>query len=185
MTTHLVDERCSPSLRTIIGRMLRHATHADFAIGHVRLCAIDLSTAELSHVRSCRLLLDRLDVEMLNDAADVMAGESDLARNLEQLLHFAESGRLQLRSAVTPSWCPDFSVFHGLPVSEESPAGDLCLMGAHYFSRPVMLDGASFTCILSDATAIASAQDRFSELWNNAHDVLPVVRGVLASCVSG
>src|SRR4051812_43114754 len=127
MSALLLDEQSHPPLRMLIGKALREAESADFAIGHVRLCAIDLSDQELSRVRMCRLLIDRLDVEMLSDAADIAASGNGLALNLERLLVFARSGRLQLRSAVTPSWSPDFSIFTGLPGTNEAPSGAMCL----------------------------------------------------------
>lgn len=179
MPAVLLDDRSRPSLRTVIGSLLQSAESASFAVGHVRLGAIDLSALELGNVKSCRLLLDRLDVEMLGDTADIASEGGPMAGNLSRLLDFMESGRLSLRSTGCLCWAPDFSIMHGLPASIAAPSGSVCLVGAHYFSRPVILDGASFTCVLTSRDAIRAADLRFEELWAKAHDVLPVIRDVL------
>jgi hypothetical protein len=103
-----------------------------------------------------------------------------MSANLERLFHFIESGRLALRSTGSRCWSPDFSIVHSIPesVAERQPPS-VCLVGAHYFSRPVMLDGASFTCVLSKPDDVRVAELRFEELWARGHDVLPVVRDVL------
>lgn len=179
MRSILLDDRARPPLRSVIGSLLQNADSACFAIGHVRLGAIDLSETELGNVRTCRLLLDRLDVDMLGDTADIVSEGGPMTANLARLFDFIESGRLSLRSTGSLCWTPDFSIIHGLPVSPASPSGSICLMGAHYFSRPVMLDGASFTCVLTSRDAVRAADLRFEELWAKAHDVLPVVKDVL------
>ena len=58
----LLHEHSEPTLRQVIGTLLSRSARADFAVGNVRLAAIDLSAVELGRVRSCRLLLDRLDI---------------------------------------------------------------------------------------------------------------------------
>lgn len=176
----LLHERSNPTLRQVIGTLIARAAHADFAVGNVRLAAIDLSAVELGRVRSCRLLLDRLDVDMLSDVISASDANASLSRNLRVLHAFAISGRLQLRAAGTLSWSPDFSVFEGLPPSSLAPSGAACLMGAHYFSTPVMRAGASFTCALTGPAAVQAAAARFEDLWSGGHDVLPVVRELLA-----
>jgi hypothetical protein len=175
----LIDDRSDPPLRTVIGTLLQHATQADFAVANVRLVAIDLTSSELQRIQCCRLLLDRLDVEMLADVSDAIRTGGPLTRNLRELRLFAESGRLELRAAGPLRWSPDFSVMRGLPPSPLAPAGAACLVGAHYFSRPVMPGGVSFTCAITGPTAIDSAHRRFEELWGAGHDVLPVVRDLL------
>ncbi len=177
----LLHDRSVPPLRTVIGALLSIADRADFAIGNVRLGAIDLTHAELGGVRSCRLLLDRLDADMLSETAAVIGLGGRLARNLEVLHAFAASGRLQVRAAGSHRWFPDFSVMHGLPVSAAAPVGSACLIGAHYFSRPVAMDGTSFTCALTSAAAVRCATTRYEQLWLEAHDVLPVIRELLQS----
>ena len=175
----LLDDRSGTPLRSVIGSLLAQADLADFAIGHVRLGAIDLSLQEISRVQRCRLLLDRLDVEMLSEATDAASLGGTLQRNLTLLHEFSLSGRIELRSSGSLKWFPDFSIVRGLPPSF-ARTGSVCLLGAHYFARPVMLDGASFTCVISSRRAVTTAQRRFDELWDSAHDVLPVVQQMLA-----
>ncbi|MEO5509204.1 MAG: hypothetical protein ABIS27_01140 [Longimicrobiales bacterium] len=175
----LVDDRSEPPLRAVIGTLLGTAGRADFAVGNVRLGAIDLTDSELERVCACRLLMDRLDVDMLAETADVIGLGGRLSRNLRTLHAFTLSGRLHVRAAGALRWSPDFSVMHELPESAMAPAGGACLVGAHYFSRPVALHGASFTCVLTDPAAISAATARFDQLWADGYDVLPVIRNLL------
>jgi hypothetical protein len=175
----LVDDRSDPPLRNVIGALLGTAGRADFAVGNVRLGAIDLTDSELERVCACRLLMDRLDIDMLAETAEVIGLGGRLSRNLRTLHAFTLSGRLQVRAAGSLRWSPDFSVMHELPESPRTQGGGACLVGAHYFSRPVAVHGASFTCVLADAQAIAAATARFEELWADGYDVLPVIRNLL------
>jgi hypothetical protein len=179
----LLDDRSTPPLRDVIGTLLSCARRADFAIGNVRLAAIDLSDLELARLEHCRLLLDRLDVNMLADAATVRGTDGRAARSLDVLNTFAHSGRLEIRAAGRTCWSPDFSVFHGLPVSAVAVEGAACLVGAHYFSQPVARDGVSLTCALTGSAAVRDAASHFESLWCRAHDVLPVVRDLLGELV--
>jgi hypothetical protein len=179
MAALLLDDRSSPPLRSLIGGLLTRATHADFAVANVRLGAIDLAHAEIASVAECRLLLDRLDVNMLTDTMDVAGTDIPMIRRLEVLRDFAGSGRLQLRAASAMRWSPDFSILQGLPVSRFTPGGAVCLIGAHYFSSPVVPHGASFTCALTTDEAVRLSAARFAELWEDGHDVLPVIRDLL------
>jgi hypothetical protein len=175
----LIDDRSATPLRNTIGRLLREAQSADFAVGHVRLGAIDLSSVELARVQRCRLLIDRLDIDMLADVAEIVSHGGPLVPNLAVLHRFALSGRIQLRSTGSLRWSPDFSILRGVPSSRTMPHGSVCLVGAHYFTRPVALDGVSLTCMLTDPEAIDIADLRFAELWERGHDVLPVVSDLL------
>ena len=175
----LFDDRTGPPMREVIGTLMSCAQHADFAIGNVRLAAIDLTDMELGRLQACRLLLDRLDVNMLADAASVTARDHRAVHTLIVLDGFACSGRLQIRAAGRLSWSPDFSVLRGMPQSPLAPDGSACLVGAHYFSRPVVPGGASLTCALTGRAAVQAAARHFDELWDRAHDVLPVVRDLL------
>ena len=179
----LLDETSTPPLREVIGVLLSRARRADFAIGNVRLAAIDLSDVELAQLESCRLLLDRLDVNMLADAASARGSDAYAARSLDVLHGFACSGRLEVRAAGGIGWSPDFSVLHELPISALAPDGAACLVGAHYFSRPVVSDGVSLTCALTGAAAVRTAARHFDALWVRSHDVLPVLRDLLGELV--
>jgi hypothetical protein len=175
----LLDDRSGPALRDVVGTLLRQSAGADFAIGNVRLAAIDLTSFELAHISACRLLMDRLDVGMLADTACIARDNASVAANLVVLKQFAATGRLMVRATGSLCWSPDFSVMHGLPVSSLAPAGGVCLVGAHYFSRPVIPGGASLTCVITGGAAVMRARERFEDLWNRGHDVLPVVRELL------
>ena len=105
----LIDEHSSPSLRTVIGRLLASAGCADFAVSNIRLAMLDLTESELSRIRRCRILLGRLDARALcsadHSAADLTA---------RALLHFIDSGRVEIRNGRLATWAPDFSVFREL-----------------------------------------------------------------------
>jgi hypothetical protein len=166
----LLDERCQPRLRHVIGALLAAAETADFAVARVRLGAIDLSPAETGGVRRCRILLGRLDHSGLNE---LMAADDDRSRQLRALAAFLDSGRVEVRSAGMAEWLPDFSVYHRL--ADDGRGHDsACVVGAHYFHLPPV-DGASLTCVLRDVGAVMRATHRFEELWRQGHDVLPAV----------
>lgn len=173
----LVDERSRHPVRERIGALLTRASAANFAVSRIRLAALDLSAGELAGVRECRVLLGRLDVGMLLDAADAPgAGEwvapSRAARRLEVLTAFASSGRLAVRAAGLDGWVPDFSVYR-------SAEGRSALLGAHFFGSTEPIAGPSFTAIIEDAAAIERLASRYEELWRRGHDVLPAIREVL------
>lgn len=183
----LVDERDPRPVRARIGALLASARTAEFAVGRIRLAALDLTGEEIAGVRMCRVLLGRLDAGMLLDAtvspapasgpesagdsASVLAGRDAAVRRLEVLIGFASSGRLEVRSAGLEGWLPDFSVFRG----DQSAA----LLGAHYFGSPYPVDGPSFTAIINDPADVALLATRFETLWDRGHDVLPAIGDVL------
>jgi flavin-binding protein dodecin len=187
----LIDEEGAPTPRQLIGQLLGSATHAEIAVSHVRLGAIDLGAAETQNVQHCRVLLDRLDAGSLasldwNAAAATAAGTAsaaaagaasaaaidDAVRRAAQsataLLRFITSDRVELRSAGVSTWRPDFSIYRGLSASPPAPRA-VCLVGAHYFGLPPALP--AFTCVCDDAAAVALALRRFEQLWERSHDV--------------
>ena len=176
-TPILIDQRCSPSLREILGALLSRATEADFAIARIRLDGIDLAPGEIATVRRCRVLVGRIDADTLSDAA-YAAGDPDRRRHLEVMYRFIESGRLEVRAASFDAWSPDFSVLRG--VTDASTGPDLVLVGAHYFARPHPSDGPAFTCVIPGGAAARRAAARFEEIWSRGYDVLPVLRETLA-----
>lgn len=162
--TLLLDETCTPSLRTVLGRLLGAAAAADFAVASVRLAAIDLTTAEASAMGRCRFLLGRLEAEGLSQIA--AGAEREHLLTLRDLLG---SGRIEIRSAGMSAWLPDFSVFRGL--HDTTGTRDVCILGAHYFRLPPVAAGPSLTCIVADRKAVDLATRRFAALWQRAHDV--------------
>jgi hypothetical protein len=174
----LLDERASPPLREVIGALLASAREACFAVARVRLAGIDLSASELAGVRRCRVLLGRLDADVLADA-EAAARRGELRRNLQVLAAFLASGRVEVRAAGLEAWVPDFSVFMGLP-ADAVPGGCAAIVGGHYFHRPFPVTGPSLTCVIPGGAAARRAARRFEELWAAAHDVLPVVEDAIA-----
>jgi hypothetical protein len=168
----LLDETRLPPLRQVIGQLMSAATHADFAVSNVRLAAIDIGEAETSSIASCRFLLARLDARELTLLSAPRAQRRDQLHGLQR---FLESGRIEIRNAGTGAWHPDFSVYTGL---RGAPSGltDACLVGAHYFYQPLVAGGPSFTCMLTEAAAVAAARARFQSIWQGGHDVGAVIR---------
>lgn len=170
-TPMLVDERAPVPVRERIGALLSRSIRADVAVARIRLVALDLTEGEVGGVERCRVLLGRLDAGMLLEAAE--AGPPDAADRLHVLLTFAGSGRLEVRAAGMASWVPDFSIYR---LRRETP---IALLGAHFFGAPYPLVGPSFTAIVEDPSMVASMRERFDELWDFGHDVLPAITGVL------
>lgn len=181
----LLDDRRHPPLRQVVGRLLARATTADFAIGRVRLAAVDLTEAELRRVQRCRVLLGRLDAETLTAPPGAHAPAPDSAGHLLTLRAFLESGRVSVRTAGGTLWLPDFSVLDGLPPTAGFPGGAVCFIGAHYFARPYPTRGPALTCLLAGPGSIASARERFEELWEIGYDVLPVILETLDALLAG
>jgi hypothetical protein len=132
----LLHDDAAPSARQIIGHMLAHAATADFAIARIRLATVDLSEAEAEGRATCRVLLGRLDAETLGAGLIADADRPTRGAQILALKRLIESGRLQVRSAGTHRWSPDFSVARGLAARPTMPAGELCMVGAHFFARP-------------------------------------------------
>ncbi len=174
----LLDETRTPSLRETIGRLLGAAQRADLAVAHVRLATIDLQPGELGRLQRCRLLLARFDAAF---AADAHSLRLDPARieQLKRLRAFAESGRLEVRSASATLWSPDFSIYHGIGGGSQR----VLLLGAHYFRQPYPPNGAALTCVIRDEAAAERAGQRFDALWDQSHDVLAVITETLAEAL--
>jgi hypothetical protein len=181
----LLDDRRHPPLRQVVGRLLARATAADFAIGRVRLAAVDLTEAELRRVERCRVLLGRLDAETLTAPPGGHSPAAAGAAHLLTLRGFLESGRVAVRTAGSTLWLPDFSVLDGLPPAPGFSGGAVCFVGAHYFARPYPTRGPALTCLLTGPESIASARERFEELWEIGYDVLPVILETLDALLAG
>lgn len=167
----LIDESSTPPLRAHITRLLASSTTADIAVGNIRLAGLDLTPGEIRDVRRCRILLGRLDASSLADFGPEDAG---LAFRMKTLLEFLQSGRVEVRSAGTGAWAPDFSVFH-----HGSEGASACLIGAHYFHQPLSTFGPSYTALLTGSAAVAAAAGRFDALWRRSHDVIDPVIGAI------
>jgi hypothetical protein len=164
----LLDERCRPPLRAVIGALLASAEEADVAVTRVRLAALDLRPDELAHVRRCRFLLGRLDAHAFGAVA---AASGDRRERVAALLRFLRSGAVHVRSAGICAWTPDFSIYRGIRGGE---TGTVCLIGAHYFHEPPD-HGPSFTWAVDHAAAVQRLTLRFEEMWERSHDALPAV----------
>lgn len=162
----LLDETSDPPLRTIIGRLLQNSESADIAVASIRLASLDLTTQEIEGPSHCRVLVGRLDASTLLDTGG--ARHEALAR----LARWTLSGRLHVRSAGIGAWRPDFSVFR-------AGLGGTCLLGAHYFGSPQLTVGPSFTVVTRDPWTRRALSDRFDQLWDRSHDVLPAISQVL------
>ena len=171
----LHDATTTPGVREIIGWFMANAEQADFAIANVRLAAIDLRPAEHSSLR-CRFLLSRLNAEFSADAA--LLTRDARRTGLENLLRFVNSGRLEVRSTGAPRWSPDFSIYRGLGQTREAAI----LLGANYFQL-VQTQSVALTCVLRDPAAVNRAARNFEQLWQDAYDVLPVIRETLEQVV--
>jgi hypothetical protein len=176
MTT-LLDELAQPTLRTVLGSLLSRAAESDFAITRIRLAAIDLAAGELGRTRQCRVLLGRLDANLLR-IAPTSSPHDGLAAT-RRLTSFARSGRLLVRSCPRHAWYPDFSILRDLTDNLGQPAGDACLIGSHWFREPNPPDGPALTALIRNPSAIRHAEHRFNDLWDAAHDVLPAVNDAL------
>jgi hypothetical protein len=170
----LLDERQAPSVRDTMVRLLANAERADLAIARVRLAAIDLNFAELATLRCCRLLLARLDAELLHDVS-LLELAPERGRTLRKLLDWAKSGRLEVRSAGRLSWIPDFSVYHDV-----CDAVSVALIGAHYFQPIFTGHGTALTCCVRQEAIVRRVSERFHDLWERGYDVLPVIAEGLA-----
>ena len=170
----LLDETRAPSVREIMGRLLSGAQTADVAIAHVRLAAIDLQPAELGQLQRCRLLLARFDSSFAADAQSLTLDPARLVQ-LQRLLAFAESGRLDVHAARSQLWLPDFSVYRGIGGRQSA-----LLLGAHYFKQPYPSNAAALTCVIRDEGAVERATQRFESLWEQSHDVLLVITETLS-----
>jgi hypothetical protein len=171
----LLDERRLPPLRQVIGRLMSVATRVDFAVSNVRLAAIDIGEAETGSIASCRFLLARLDARELTL---LTASDARRREQLHGLRRFLESGRIEIRNAGTGAWHPDFSVYTGLR-GVPAAQSNACLVGAHYFYQPLVASGPSFTCVLTDAAAVAAARARFESVWEIGHDVGAIIRDTI------
>lgn len=170
----LLGAGAGPSLRDIVGELLRTSRQADFALARIRLAAVDLLPQEMTGIERCRVLIGRLDAATLLDAAIDARRDAAGRRRIAVLRELAMSGSLEARAAGIDGWSPDFSVFRG-------SAGPVAsLVGAHWFHTPPA--GTAITAVLhardaaADIVALAAA---FERLWHSGHDVLDVVREAL------
>lgn len=141
------------------------------AVHHVRVSALHRVIDVLERVDRCRLVLARLDLHMLDDST---CGDT-VRDNIERLLAFAGSGRLEIRSAGAMRWDPDFSIFQ----MRDRRCGMFCLFGAHYLAPPHPGLDWPLTCLLTQRTVIAEVESHFRELWDAAHDALGPVAETL------
>lgn len=158
----LFDGRSEPGFPGYLAEQLAAARVASFAIRRIRLARLDLSAEAWTHVRSCRLLLSRLDADALD------FGRMDSARTAAYL-DLAASGRLEIRSAGLGSWEPDFSIFGSVA------APRALIVGCHRFAPVEPTDGPFLACATADPDAVRSALARFEEIWTRGYDALDAV----------
>lgn len=163
------DGRGDRGLRAYLGRALAESSSAAFAIRRIRLARLDLLPEELHSVGRCRVLLGRLDADMLADP-----GASPASARTAALLDMAASGRLEVRSAGLLAWDPDFSLFgYG-----GSRAGVL-LFGCHQFVPQQPVEGLAMACAIDEPAIVEAAAVHFEELWERGHDSLEAVTDAL------
>lgn len=181
----LLDDRRHPPLRAVIGRLMTRATSADFAVARVRLTAVELTEQEVRTLERCRVLLGRLDVDALSTPDSGGRPTPAAVASLHTLRSFLHSGRIEVRTAGATLWVPDFSILGGLPRQPGLASGAACLVGAHYFARPYPTRGPALTCLLTGEESVASARERFEDLWELGYDVLPVIADRLDALLNG
>lgn len=173
----LLDGRSAPSARTALGRLLSRSTEADFAINRVRLAAIDFRESDLARLASCRVVLGRLDVNALIDAAEATSRVATAAANVAVLRRFIAGGRLRIRSAGAHRWDPDFCLLRGDGLRLMSPERRLAIVG--HLGIGTQAEHSGLTCVLAGADAGERATEAFEKLWEVGHDVLDVVAETL------
>ncbi|MGH7471978.1 MAG: hypothetical protein ACRENP_28840 [Longimicrobiales bacterium] len=178
MTTLLTDQSL-PTVRDTIGQLLSAAASADLAVAHVRLAAVDLQPHETAKLQRLRLLLAGFDAAFAADAY-ALTGEPSRLLQLQQLLAFTESGRVEIRSMRAALWAPDFSIYRGLGGAQE----DVLLLGAHYFRQLFGASGTALTCVLRDGDLVRRAARRFADLWDQADDIRPVIAETLRDALT-
>lgn len=174
----VLDDRSGPDARTALGKLIARASHADIAVDRVRLAAIDFRDSDLARLQVCRVILGRLDVHSLIDAAESASRAPAAAVNVDVLMRFIMAGRLQLRSAGASRWRPDFCVLRGPGLRTVTASQALALIG-HLGIGAGAERGPDLTCVVSGAAAVRKAGDAFERLWADGHDVLDVVSETL------
>ncbi|MCI0436226.1 MAG: hypothetical protein L0271_21675 [Gemmatimonadetes bacterium] len=173
----LLDEERGPRVRDLLGCLLARATTADFAVRRVRLASLDFRDDEL-RVRRCRVLLGMLDVDALTEAASAGRADESRAAALGALRRLIEDGRLEIRSAGTTRWSPDFAVLEGLDESGPLGSRTAALVGWLGLDGGGMA-GPLLTAVIAGGPAVASTAARFERLWREAWDVLDVIASAL------
>ena len=162
----------SGTLKDLVGASVEVA----FAVRHVRIAALGSIAELLPGVQRCRLVVAHLDARALGISGNV---NEDRRLRLAQLLEYACTDQLEVRSAAAERWEPDLSLFRFYG----SKRFDACLMGAHYL---MPLDHGidwPLTCAFTNRTAVARAEAHFESLWNAAHDVRTAVVEALEQCL--
>ena len=169
----LFDERGRPDFRDVFGTLARTALEIATAVTRVRLSTVDLTRAEVSQLRSFRVLVTEMNALRLDAEARGLQADPRRAPNAELLRELLESGRLEIRSSPLAGWSPDFSVFY----SEAGPS--TVLTGTHWFERPYPHRGPAFGAVhAGDAARLAAKRHR--DVWERAHDVGPAVWSILS-----
>jgi hypothetical protein len=179
----LLDDERSPSARDVLGFLLARCAQADLAVARIRLAALDFTADDLRTVRRCRVLLGSLDAAALGEAASTLARDPARTPNLAALRELLASGRLEIRSAGTARWTPDFAVLQQIDSRTALTAATTaaCLVGWLGLDLRQNTAGPALTCLITGSVAITAAAARFDRLWADAYDVLPIVADVLTA----
>lgn len=154
----VLDELSAPSMRETLSALMSASTRIDMAVAHMRLAGIDVHAGEIGRLQRMRLVMGKLDAEVLLQA------QTRPLDQLRRLRALAGSGLLEVRTAPRFQWRPDFSVFDRA-----------ALIGAHYSELPYPSDGIALTCVVTDPNAVRRCKRRFEQMWELGYDVLPIV----------
>lgn len=172
ISPQLMDERSSPSFRSLFGRLLSESTRLDTALSRIRLRAVDLSALEMQRLERLRILVGGIDAQSLEWEAQALAQDPGRSTFIERLATLLANERLFVRAAPLAGWAPDFSLFS----NPEGPRA--LLLGPHWFQRPFPHRGPAWGCLFGSREA-AVATSRFEENWAGAHDIGDAVRALL------
>jgi hypothetical protein len=168
----LLDERSSTSFREVFGTLLSQSSSMDTAILRIRLSAVDLSSAELRGLGQLRILVAEVNAQTVEGEAYAMAMDPSKRKNLVRVLRLLQKGVMEIRSAPLGGWSPDFTIFSrgGVPLG--------LLLGLHWFHRPFPHRGPAWAVRFGPREA-SKARDRFSTLWESAHDIGPAIKQLM------
>jgi hypothetical protein len=136
------------------------------------LGAVDLSSQELNKLRRLRILVAEVNAHTVESEAYAMSADPSKQENLQRILNLFREGRLEIRSAPLGGWSPDFTVFS----NQHGP--NRLLLGLHWFHRPFPHRGPAWVINLGSEEA-EMASKRFTDIWENAHDIGPAVRRLM------
>jgi hypothetical protein len=180
--------RCGPALiippspgGKLLARTMREliaaSTEIAFAVARVRLSALESIARMIPELERCRLVLAQFTASGLILPHDVIHDRRD---GLLQLLEYARSERIEVRSAGASRWEPDFSLFR-----LRADGDSVCMLGAHHLLPAENDIEWPLTCVLTQRSAVKRAHTHFESVWQSAHDVKPAIVGILEQELCG